>query len=109
LSTTDADEFGDPDKQEFYEYMKSYSPYDNVAQAKFPNIYIFSGINDSQVPYWEPLKWTAKLRANQRGDGQIVLYMNTDAGHGGASGRYARYKELARSYAFALWTLGIRE
>ena len=109
LSTTDADEFGDPEKQEFYEYMKSYSPYDNVAKAKFPNMYIFSGINDSQVPYWEPLKWTAKLRANQQGEGQIVLYMNTDAGHGGASGRYSRIKELARSYAFALWTLGIRE
>jgi oligopeptidase B len=109
LSTTDADEFGDPEKQEFYEYMKSYSPYDNVAKAKFPNLYIFSGINDSQVPYWEPLKWTAKLRANQQGSGQIVLYMNTDAGHGGASGRYSRYKELARAYAYALWTLGIKE
>lgn len=109
LSTTDADEFGDPEKQEYYEYMKSYSPYDNVAAAKFPNMYIFSGINDSQVPYWEPLKWTAKLRAHQQGPGQIVLYMNTDAGHGGASGRYSRIKELARSYAFALWTLGIKQ
>lgn len=109
LSTTDADEFGDPDKQEYYEYMKSYSPYDNVTAAKFPNMYIFSGLNDSQVPYWEPLKWTAKLRAHQQGSGQIVLYMNTDAGHGGASGRYSRIKELARSYAFALWTLGIKQ
>jgi oligopeptidase B len=109
LSYTDADEFGDPEKQEYYEYMKSYSPYDNVAKAKYPNMYIFSGINDSQVPYWEPLKWTAKLRDNQQGDGLIVLYMNTDAGHGGASGRYSRLKELARSYAFALWTVGIRE
>ncbi len=109
LSTTDADEFGDPAKQEFYEYMKSYSPYDNVAKAKFPNMYIFSGLNDSQVPYWEPLKWTAKLRANQQGSGQIVLYMNTEAGHGGASGRYSRIKELARSYAYALWTLGFRD
>ena len=109
LSTTDADEFGDPDKQEFYEYMKSYSPYDNVKPAKYPNLYIYGGMNDSQVVYWEPVKWTAKLRANQQGNGQILLNMNVDAGHGGASGRYDRLKELAKSYAFALWTLGVRE
>ncbi len=109
LSTTDADEFGDPEKQEFYEYMKSYSPYDNVVPAKYPNMYIFSSMNDSQVPYWEPVKWTAKLRVNQKGENKILLDMNMDAGHGGASGRYDRIKELAKSYAFAIYSVGIRE
>jgi oligopeptidase B len=109
LSTTDADEFGDPEKQEFYEYMKSYSPYDNVVPAKYPNMYIFSSMNDSQVPYWEPVKWTAKLRVNQKGENKILLNMNMDAGHGGASGRYDRIKELAKSYAFAIYSVGIRE
>ena len=109
LSTTDADEFGDPEKQEYYEYMKSYSPYDNVVPSKYPNMYIFSSMNDSQVPYWEPVKWTAKLRVNQKGDNKILLNMNMDAGHGGASGRYDRIKELAKSYAFAIYSVGIRE
>jgi oligopeptidase B len=109
LSTTDIDEFGDPEKQEYYEYMKSYSPYDNVAAAKYPNMYIFSSMNDSQVPYWEPVKWTAKLRANQKGENKILLNMNMDAGHGGASGRYDRIKELAKSYAFAISSVGIQQ
>lgn len=108
LSTTDGEEFGSPKKQEFYEYMKSYSPYDNTAPARYPNLYIFSSMNDSQVPYWEPLKWTAKLRAANQGDSTIVLRMNVDAGHGGASGRYDRLKEVAQSYAFVLHTLGIQ-
>lgn len=109
LSTTDAEEFGSPKRQEFYEYMKSYSPYDNTAPARYPDVYIFSSMNDSQVPYWEPLKWTAKLRAANRGDSTIVLRMNVDAGHGGASGRYDRIKEVAQSYAFILHSLGIGE
>jgi oligopeptidase B len=109
LSTTDIDEFGDPEKQEYYEYMKSYSPYDNVVAAKYPNMYIFSSMNDSQVPYWEPVKWTAKLRANQKGENKILLNMNMDAGHGGASGRYDRIKELAKSYAFAIHSVGITQ
>jgi oligopeptidase B len=109
LSTTDIDEFGDPEKQEYYEYMKSYSPYDNVVPAKYPNMYIFSSMNDSQVPYWEPVKWTAKLRANQQGPNKILLNMNMDAGHGGASGRYDRIKELAKSYAFAIAAVGIKD
>lgn len=109
LSTTDADEFGDPEKQEFYEYMKSYSPYDNVQPAKYPNVYIYTSMNDSQVPYWEPVKWTAKLRANQKGSGRILLDVNLDAGHGGASGRYDRIRELAKSYAFAITAVGLKE
>ena len=107
LTTTDAEEFGSPKVQEFYEYMKSYSPYDNTTPARYPNVYIFSSMNDSQVPYWEPLKWTAKLRAVNEGKSLIALRMNIDAGHGGASGRYDRLKEVAQSYAFVLYTLGV--
>jgi oligopeptidase B len=109
LTTTDAEEFGSPKVQEFYEYMKSYSPYDNTAPAEYPNVYIFSSMNDSQVPYWEPLKWTAKLRAVNRSKSLIALRMNVDAGHGGASGRYDRLKEVAQSYAFVLHSLGISQ
>jgi len=109
LSTTDAEEFGSPKEPEFYEYMKSYSPYDNTVPAHYPNVYIFSSMNDSQVPYWEPLKWAAKLRAANRSKSLIALRMNVDAGHGGASGRYDRLKEIAQSYAFVLYTLGIAE
>jgi oligopeptidase B len=109
LTTTDADEFGSPKKQEYYEYMTGYAPYDNTRPAKYPNIFIFSSINDSQVPYWEPLKWTAKLRAMNKGDNRIVLRMNVDAGHGGASGRYDRWKETAQAYAFLLHSMGISE
>jgi oligopeptidase B len=107
LTTTDADEFGSPKKQEYYEYMMGYSPYDNTRPAKYPDIFIFSSMNDSQVPYWEPLKWTAKLRAMNEGDSRIVLRMNVDAGHGGASGRYDRWKEAAQAYAFLLHSMGI--
>jgi oligopeptidase B len=109
LSATDADEFGDPDQQQFYEYQKSYSPYDNVVPAKYPNLYVQAGFNDSQVAFWEPVKWIAKLRENQKGTGLLLLDMNMEAGHGGASGRYDRLKEVAKGYAFALWTLGIKE
>jgi oligopeptidase B len=109
LTTTDADEFGSPKKQEYYEYMRSYSPYDNTRPAKYPNMYIFSSMNDSQVPYWEPLKWTAQLRAVNRSDRPIVLRMNVDAGHGGASGRYDRLKELAQAYAFVLHTMQFKQ
>jgi oligopeptidase B len=109
LSTTDADEFGDPEDPTYYEYMKSYSPYDNVVPARYPSMYIFSSMNDSQVPYWEPVKWTAKLRANQLGTNHIMLNMNMDAGHGGASGRYDRIRELAKSYAFAITAVGLKD
>lgn len=102
LSTTDIDEFGDPEREEFYWYMKSYSPYDNVRETEYPSVYIYTSLNDSQVGYWEPVKWAAKLRKHQRGAGKILLQVNLDAGHGGASGRYDRLKELARCYAFAI-------
>jgi oligopeptidase B len=109
LSSTDADEFGDPEKQEFYEYLKSYSPYDNTKAAKYPNMYIWGGMNDSQVVYWEPVKWTAQLRKVNQSKNTILLKMNVDAGHGGASGRYDRLKEAAQAFAFFLYTVGIKE
>lgn len=109
LSSTDADEFGDPEKQEFYEYLKSYSPYDNTKPAKYPNMYIWGGMNDSQVVYWEPVKWTAQLRKVNQSQNTILLKMNVDAGHGGASGRYDRMKETAQAFAFFLHTVGIKE
>lgn len=109
LSTTDQDEFGNPAEQTYYEYMKSYSPYDNTRAAKYPHMYIFSGVNDSQVPYWEPLKWTAQLRRVNQSANRILLRMNTAAGHGGASGRYDRLRETAESYAFVLSTMGITQ
>jgi len=109
LTTTDQEEFGSPLEQICYEYMKSYSPYDNTRPAKYPHLYIFSGINDSQVPYWEPLKWTAQLRRVNQSDNRILLRMNTAAGHGGASGRYDRMRESAEAYAFVLSTMGIAE
>ena len=102
LTTTDADEFGSPLERPFYDYIKSYSPYENTQPARYPGIYIFGSMNDSQVAYWEPVKWTARLRKTNRGDNKILLRMNIDAGHGGASGRYERYKEIAKAYAFVI-------
>lgn len=109
LTTTDQEEFGSPLEETYYAYMKSYSPYDNTRPAHYPHLYIYSGINDSQVPYWEPLKWTAQLRRVNQSDNHILLRMNTAAGHGGASGRYDRMKESAEAYAFVLSTMGITE
>lgn len=106
LSTTDIDEFGDPEREEFYHYMKTYSPYDNVGEREYPALYIYTSLNDSQVGYWEPVKWAAKLRKHQRGARKILLQVNLEAGHGGASGRYDRLRELARCYAFAIAETG---
>ena len=89
--------------------MLSYSPYDNVAAQEYPNMLITAGLNDTRVMYWEPAKWTAKLRATAVGDNRLFLKTNMGAGHGGASGRYDRYKRYAFEYAFALDCLGITE
>jgi oligopeptidase B len=83
LTTAEYDEWGDPNKPEYYHYMKSYSPYDNIVKRDYPNILVTTGINDSQVQYWEPAKWVAKLRDNNTGESKILLYTNMDAGHGG--------------------------
>ena len=102
LTSNEWDEWGDPREKEYYDYMLSYSPYDQVIDRGYPNILVTSGFFDSQVQYWEPLKWVAKLRDHWQGQNQLLLHMNMDAGHGGKSGRFHRYREVALEYAFLL-------
>ncbi len=104
LTTFEYEEWGDPRDPEVYSCIKSYSPYDNVADRAYPDILITSGLNDPRVHYWEPAKWAARLRAG--GARRVLLKTNMDAGHGGASGRYERYEELAFEYAFAIDRVG---
>lgn len=93
-------QWGNPHKKDEYEYIKSYSPYDNVEKKPYPALLVMSGINDSRVAYWEPTKWVAKLRANKTDGNVLLLKMNMGGGHGGSSGRYERYREMAFRYAF---------
>ena len=102
LTTGEYDEWGNPHDKKFYSYMKSYSPYDNVVAQKYPNMYVSTGLHDSQVQYWEPAKWVAKLRANKTDNNVMYLDTNMDAGHGGASGRFEALKELAKEFVFLL-------
>ena len=105
LTTGEYDEWGNPNEEKYYEYMLSYSPYDNVKEQDYPNILVTTGLHDSQVQYWEPAKWVAKLRDMKTDDNLLLLYCNMDTGHGGASGRFERYKETAMEYAFMLMLL----
>jgi oligopeptidase B len=107
LTAIEWEEWGDPRKKKYYDYMMSYSPYDNVGAKDYPDMLVTAGLNDPRVQYWEPAKWTAKLRALKTGDNVLLLKTNMDAGHGGASGRYEALKELAFEYAFVLNRLGI--
>ena len=107
LTTGEYDEWGNPNKEEYYRYMLSYSPYDNVTAIKYPNILVTTGYYDSQVQYWEPAKWVAKLRELNTSDNIILLQTNMDAGHSGASGRFQQHKETAMEYAFILKIAGI--
>ena len=109
LTTGEFDEWGNPKDKIYYDYMKSYSPYDNVAELNYPAMLVTTGLHDSQVQYWEPAKWVAKIRAMKKGDNPIYLYTNMTTGHGGASGRFERYKETAMEYAFLLDREGIKE
>ncbi|GGI57456.1 S9 family peptidase [Winogradskyella haliclonae] len=102
LTTFEFDEWGNPKDKEYYDYMKSYSPYDNVEAKDYPNILITTGYWDSQVQYWEPAKWTAKLREYKTDNNMLVLDCDMETGHGGASGRFDRYKRTALYYAFLL-------
>jgi oligopeptidase B len=102
LTTGEYDEWGNPNKKEYYDYMLSYSPYDNVKEQTYPNMFVSTGLHDSQVQYWEPAKWVAKLRAHKKGNTNLYLHTNMDAGHGGASGRFEALKELAKEFAFLL-------
>tara|TARA_R110002072_G_scaffold118631_1_gene250629 strand:+ start:33423 stop:35561 length:2139 start_codon:yes stop_codon:yes gene_type:complete len=109
LTTGEYDEWGNPNDPKYYEYIKSYSPYDNVKQINYPNMLVTTGLHDSQVQYWEPAKWVAKLRENKEDDNILLLQTNMDAGHGGASGRFEALKEIAMDYAFLLDLEGIKE
>ncbi len=109
LTSGEWDEWGDPRKKEYYDYMLSYSPYDQVKAQDYPAMLVTTGLHDSQVQYWEPAKWVAKLRALKTDDHLLVLHTNLDAGHGGQSGRFRRYRETALEYAFILDLLGIHE
>ncbi len=103
LTPPEWNEWGNPiESREAYEYMASYSPYDNVTAQAYPHIFALGGLTDPRVTYWEPAKWVAKLREARTNDGITLLHINMDAGHGGASGRFERLKEIARVYAFAL-------
>ncbi|MEM7793466.1 MAG: S9 family peptidase [Cyanobacteria bacterium P01_C01_bin.118] len=107
LSVMEWDEWGNPNEKDFYDYMKSYSPYDNVITQEYPDLLITGGLNDPRVSYWEPAKWTAKLRQLKTDQNRLLLKTNMDAGHGGASGRYGWLKETAFEYAFMLDSLGL--
>jgi len=100
LTTGEYDEWGNPNDSTYYHYMKSYSPYDNVTAQKYPNMLVTTGLHDSQVQYWEPAKWVAKLRELKTDSNLLLLHTNMDAGHGGASGRFEALKEIAEEYAF---------
>lgn len=106
LTTNEFDEWGNPKIKESYDYMMQYSPYDNVDEQEYPNLLITTGLFDSQVQYWEPAKWIAKLRDKKTDENLLMMHTNMDAGHGGASGRFERYKETAMEYAFLLMLEG---
>ena len=109
LTTGEYDEWGNPNEKEYYDYMKSYSPYDNVKAKAYPNLYVSTGLHDSQVQYWEPAKWVAKLRDLKTDDNILLLDTNMDTGHGGASGRFESLKEDAKEDAFLFMLEGITE
>ncbi len=109
LTTGEYDEWGNPNEKEYYDYMKSYSPYDNVADKSYPNMLVTTGLHDSQVQYWEPAKWVAKLRTMKTDKNLLFLDTNMDTGHGGASGRFEALKEVAKEFAFLLDLEGIKK
>jgi len=109
LTTGEYDEWGNPNEKKYYKYMKEYSPYDNVTPQAYPNMLVTTGLHDSQVQYWEPAKWVAKLRVVSTGNNQLYLDTNMEAGHGGASGRFEAIKEVAKEYSFLLDLEGIKK
>jgi oligopeptidase B len=107
LTTNEYDEWGNPKERKDYEYMLSYSPYDNVRAKAYPAIFVTTGLWDSQVQYYEPAKWIAKLRALKTDQNPVFLHVDMEAGHGGKSGRFQRYREIAMEYAFVLQLVDI--
>ena len=109
LTTGEFDEWGDPNKKDYYDYMLSYSPYDNVEDKDYPAMLVTTGYHDSQVQYFEPAKWVAKLRALKTDDNPLVFHINMEGGHGGVSGRFRRHRETALEYAFMLDLVGNKQ
>jgi oligopeptidase B len=109
LTTMEFDEWGNPKDKTYFEYIRSYSPYDNLKPMKYPNILITTGYWDSQVQYWEPAKYVARLRQVKTDTNQLLLWCNMNAGHGGKSGRFEALKEEALEYAFLLDLAGVKE
>lgn len=108
LTTNEYDEWGNPEQRQFYDYMLSYSPYDNLKAQAYPAMFVGTGLWDSQVQYWEPAKYVARLRDLDTGPGPVVFRTNMEAGHGGKSGRFRRFREQAEMYAFMLDQLGVK-
>lgn len=109
LTTFEYDEWGNPNEKTFFDYMLSYSPYDQIKAQDYPHLLVTAGLYDSQVQYWEPAKWVAKLREYKTDTNRLLLHMNMDAGHGGSSGRFRRLRETALEYAFVLDLCGISD
>ena len=109
LTTGEFDEWGNPKIKEYYNYMKSYSPYDNISNINYPNLLITTGYWDSQVQYWEPAKWIAKIRDLRANNNLLLLNCNMDVGHGGPSGRFESLKKIALEYAFLFKLENIKE
>jgi oligopeptidase B len=107
LTVGEYEEWGDPNQPDDFAYIASYCPYTNVAAHDYPTLLVKTSLHDSQVMYWEPAKWVAKLRAHKTDDNPLVFHTNMEAGHGGSSGRYDKLREVAFDYAFVLWQLGV--
>jgi oligopeptidase B len=108
LTSNEFDEWGNPKQKVYYDYMLSYSPYDNVKAQAYPAMMVTTGLYDSQVQYFEPAKWVAKLRATKTDHNPLLFKINMEAGHGGKSGRFQRLKDTAEEYAFILSLLGMK-
>jgi oligopeptidase B len=109
LTTNEFDEWGNPAKKEYYDYMMTYSPYDNVSRQAYPAMLVTTGLWDSQVQYWEPAKWVARLRTRNTGPEPLLFRTTMEAGHGGKSGRFQRFRDIAEEYAFILDESGITQ
>ena len=107
LTTGEFDEWGNPREKQYYDYMLSYSPYDNVRRQDYPAMLVITGLWDSQVQYYEPAKWVARLRAHKTDANPLLFHTTMEAGHGGKSGRFQHYQEAALEYAFILRQLGV--
>ena len=107
LTSNEFDEWGNPIDPEYYRYMLSYSPYDNVARQDYPAMLVTTGLWDSQVQYWEPVKWVARLRDHKTDENPLLLHVNMEAGHGGNSGRFQRLEQIAMEYGFVLDQAGL--